>query len=217
LEGPFVRPPDFARIPFEEVLRQFEPLLRKQAALYARLFPCHESDDYYQVAAVGLWKAHERLRQGRLLQPERFAGYARRVIRSEVNRWLGRCNDLVRIPEGTIRGRRPTDIYRLLSLTQPLRLEGPAPTPDGYPRPIPLAEVVAAPDVDLDLRVAVRTGLARMQCDRRLVLLARAEGWSPAEIAERTGYTVRQVHALAWRARRELAVFLEEETGTGRG
>ena len=77
--------------------------------------------------------------------------------------------------------------------------------------PMPEAQVEAE-QVDPDIRLEVASLLRRLpEADRFVLVLMHAEGWSTAEISERTGWSRAKVKVRAYRARLRLRKLLEED------
>lgn len=88
------------------------------------------------------------------------------------------------------------------------RLRRPGPGEDPLPEEGAGDGATPNPDVALDLEASLR---ALRPEDRFLLLLMYGEGWTTAEIAERTGWSRVNVKVRAHRARRKLQGLLEVE------
>jgi len=108
---------------------------------------------------------------------------------------------------GTYRGEAPFEhwLTRVCLNTCYMRLRRARPTEE---LPAEVAVEASNPDARLDAERLLARLPAR---DRFLLLLLHGEGWSTAEIAERTGWSQSNVKVRAFRARRKLRRLVEGE------
>lgn len=196
---------DHTKMPFEEIAGRFDRMCRRLARAWHEVCPVHEVEDLHQMAMIGLWKAQERLKAG-VIRPEGFPGYARAMARSDIISYLRSTNYLIRLPEYIIRSRRPgRELHETLQATQPLRLEGPAPRRNASQgETLTLADLIRAPQQDLDVRHDLSAALQQIPSLRRQMLLLQVAGYRVTEIARMTGNRPKRVEKNLAATRRQI-------------
>lgn len=134
--------------PFEDVLRQFQPLITRMVrAFHVPGRPYPDRDDLAQVATIALWEAHSHCTNW-----DTFPG-------------LARC---------TIRGALIELVEAEMDATAALRLDAPLPN---HPY-LTFLDSVAAPTADRDLMLTVREALASLPQDQAITVWAvDGMGW----------------------------------------
>lgn len=170
---PAATPAHTSAPPFEDVLRQFQPLITRMVrAFHVPDRPYPDRDDLAQVATIALWEAHSHCTNWGT-----FAGLAKCVIRAALM-------DLMEAEENA---------------NAPLRLDAPLSHHPNLTR----FDSVAAPSDDRDLLLTIREALTSLpESQATIVWAVDAMGWPARAWARIRGQPASTVRDSLVRGRR---------------